>query len=273
MINGGSLMDSGSWLDILRTTADNIYVAVSEARLIGTGLENREYKHLLDEAAQNALVNTLQEQNVSTQLISEEGNVVIRGGGPVIIADPVDGTTNLGRGLPPAVTCLSVSDNYMFSGTLAAVVKNLYTGETYAAEPGKSVTLDNRPIKVATPQQARSALMSIDISKTPKLDRITPLLNTCRYIRMLGSSATELSLVASGNLDAHTDIRGTLRATDVAAALFLLTEAGGTYAVNGTIGGDFPLTKECVMELIAASNQPLLDELLALTKPATKAIA
>jgi myo-inositol-1(or 4)-monophosphatase len=266
-------MDSGSWLNILRMAAENIYGSVSEARLKGAGLENREYKHLLDYAAQSALVTTLQEQNVSTQLISEEGNVVICGGGPVVIADPVDGTTNLARGLPPAVTCLSVSDNCMFSGTLAAVVKNLYTGETYAAEPGKGTMLDGRPIKVAEPRQAHSALMSIDISKTPKLERVTLLFKTCRYIRMLGSSATELSLIASGNLDAHTDIRGTLRATDVAAALLLLTEAGGTYAVDGIVGGDFPLTKESVMELVAASNRPLLNELLAMTKSASEVVA
>ena len=266
-------MDSSGWLGLLHLAAENIYEAVSKARLASAGLENREYKHLLDEAAQRALVETLQGQSVSTQLISEEGNVVICGGGPVIIADPVDGTTNLARGLPPAVTCLSVSDNCRFSGTLAAVVKNLYTGETYAAEPGKGATLEGHPLKVATPRQARAALLSIDISKNPKLDRVTPLLNNCRYIRMLGSSATELSLVAGGNLDAYLDIRGTLRATDVAAALLLLTEAGGTYAVDGAVGGDFPLTKEATMELVAASNGPLLDELLALTKTAPGAPA
>jgi myo-inositol-1(or 4)-monophosphatase len=84
---------------------------------------------------------------------------------------------------------------------------------------------------------------------------------------MLGSSATELSLVASGTFDAHLDIRGTVRATDVAAALHILTEAGGTYATSGSVGADFPLTREATMELVAACNQQLLDELLALTKP------
>ena len=259
-------MDSPSWPGILRLAAENIYEEVSKARLRGAGLENRDYKHLLDDAAQRALVDTLQGQGVSAQLISEEGNAVIGGGGPVVIADPVDGTTNLARGLRPAVTCLSVSETGSLSGTIAAVVKDLYTGETYAAERGKRATLDGRPITVAAPRQARSALISIDISKTPKLDRATPMLDTCRYLRMLGSSATELSLIASGNLDAHIDIRGTLRATDAAAALTILTEAGGIYAVNGVVGGDFPLTKEAVMELVAASNGPLLDELLSLTK-------
>lgn len=259
-------MDSSDWLDILREAAENICTTVTEARLKGVGLETRDFKHLLDEMAQHALIETLKAKGISANLVSEEGNILIGGGGPVVIADPVDGTTNLARGLHPAVTCLSVSENGRHSGTLAAVVKNIYTGETYTAESEKVATLDGRSIRVAKPKQVRSALISMGISKTPKLDRITPLLNTCRYIRMLGSSATELSLIASANLDAHIDVRGTLRATDVAAALTILSGAGGVYAVDGAVGGDFPLTKETVMELVAASNRPLLDELLSLTK-------
>jgi myo-inositol-1(or 4)-monophosphatase len=255
-----------AWLGILREAAENIYAAVAEARTKGAGLENREYKHLLDEAAQNALIDTLQRGNVSVNLISEEGNATINGGGPTVIADPVDGTTNLARGIHPAVACLSVSEEGNQSTSLAAVIKNLYTGEIYAAEKGRGATLDDNPIRVAAPRQARSALITLDISKTPKLNRVTPLLNTCRYIRMLGSSATELSLIASGNIDAHLDIRGTVRATDIAAALLILGEAGGVYSVNGVTGGDFPHTKEATVELVAASNKPLLDELLTLTK-------
>jgi myo-inositol-1(or 4)-monophosphatase len=260
-------VDAGDWLKVLRLAADDIYSAVQDARRRGIGLENREYKHLLDEAAQCALIESLQRQQIAAQLISEEGNSVVCGGGPIVIADPVDGTTNLARGLSPAVACLSISENCMFSGTLAAVVKNLYTGETHSATRKCGATLDGRRINAAAPRLARSALISVDISKTPKLDRITPLLSHCKYIRMLGSSATELSLVASGTLDAHLDIRGTVRATDVAAALHILVEAGGTYAIGSSIRGDFHLTRETTMELVAASSPPLLDELLTLTKP------
>jgi fructose-1,6-bisphosphatase/inositol monophosphatase family enzyme len=259
-------VDSSSWITILREAADGICSAIAEARPRGMGLETRDYKHILDEAAQNALVDSLSSRGVSAQLISEEGNVLVGGGGPTVIADPVDGTTNLARDLRPAVTCLSVSENCFHSGTLAAVVKDIYTGDTYAAEPGKGATLNGCPIRIAAPRQARSALVSMGISKTPKLDRVAPLLNACRYIRMFGSSASELTLIASGGFDAHVDVRGTVRATDVAAALTILSEAGGVYAVDGAIGGDFTLTKETTMELVAASNRPLLDELLALTK-------
>jgi myo-inositol-1(or 4)-monophosphatase len=259
-------VDSSSWLKILREASEAICFAVAEVQPRGAELETRDYKHILDEAAQNALVDALSDQGVSAQLISEEGNVLIGGGGPTVIADPVDGTTNLARGLHHAVTCLSASGNGLESGTLAALVRDIYTGDVYAAEPGKGAKLNGCPIRVASPRQARSALVSMDISKTPKLDRVTPLLNACRYIRMFGSSASELTLIASGGFDAHVDIRGTVRATDVAAALTILNEAGGVYAVNSTIGGDFTLTKETTMELVAASNGSLLDELLALTK-------
>jgi fructose-1,6-bisphosphatase/inositol monophosphatase family enzyme len=259
-------VDSSNWIEILREATDCIFSAIAKAKLNSMSLEMRDYKHLLDEVAQNALVDSLRSRGVSAQLISEEGNVLVGNGGPTVIADPVDGTTNLARGLRPAVTCLSVSENGFHSSTLAAVVKDLYTEDIYTAEAGKGVTLNGCQIQVAAPRQVRSALVSIDISKTPKLDRITPLLNTCRFIRMFGSSASELTLIASGGFDAHVDVRGTVRATDVAAALTILDEAGGTYAVDGVIGGDFTLTKETTMELIAASNKPLLDELLALTK-------
>ncbi len=259
-------MDSGEWLPILREAAENIYSTVSQARRRGVGLETREYKHLLDDVAQSALISTLERLSVPAQLVSEEGDATICGGGSIIISDPIDGTTNIARGLPPAVTCISVSSNCNFSETIAAVIKDLYNGDTYTAEAGHGAKLNGEPIKVAVPRQTRASLISMDITKTPKLKRVTPLLNTCRYLRMLGSSATELSLVSAGTLDAHLDVRGTLRATDVAAALLLLTEAGGTYAVNGVIGGDFPLTRGATMELIATSNKPLLDELLTLTK-------
>jgi myo-inositol-1(or 4)-monophosphatase len=260
-------MESTRWLGVLRDAAEHIIAEVSQARLRGAGLEIRDFKHLLDEAAQSALIDSLTRGGVSAQLVSEEGNAVIGGGGPAtIIADPIDGTTNLARGLHPAVTCLSVSENGLLSGTAAAIVSDIYAGEAYTAEKGKGAFLEGKPIRVAAPNQKRLSLISLGFSKVPKLDRISPLLANYQYIRMLGSSATELSLVASGTLDAHLDIRGTLRATDVAAALTILREAGGTYVINGVIDGDLPLTKEYVMELIVASNRELLSELLDLTK-------
>jgi myo-inositol-1(or 4)-monophosphatase len=259
-------VNSSDWLAILSEAARAVAASVGEARGHGSGLELRDFKHLLDESAQTALVNSLMKSGVPSCLVSEEGDEVICGWGPVVIADPIDGTTNLSRGLRPAVTSLAVSTNGMQSGVEAAVVADLYTGDSYTAARDGGAAFNGVAIRVAKPRPARIAVTSLGMSKTPKLDRLTPLLNNALYLRMLGSSATELCLLAAGSTDAHVDIRGTLRATDVAASLLILSEAGGVYAVNRTVGGDLPLTRESKFELLAASSQPLLEELLPLTR-------
>jgi myo-inositol-1(or 4)-monophosphatase len=73
-----------------------------------------------------------------------------------------------------------------------------------------------------------------------------------------------LCYVADGTLDAHVDIRGILRNTDVAAALMILKETGGIYSINGEKGTDLDLSKMNTFELIAASNEVILDEITSL---------
>jgi fructose-1,6-bisphosphatase/inositol monophosphatase family enzyme len=66
-------------------------------------------------------------------------------------------------------------------------------------------------------------------------------------------------------MDAHVDLRGTLRVTDTAAGLLILKEAGGIYAIDGKPEGDIELTREATMKLIAASNPGTLEELMSKT--------
>jgi len=70
--------------------------------------------------------------------------------------------------------------------------------------------------------------------------------------------------VASGLIDAHVDLRGSLRSTDVAAGLLILKEAGGVYTVDGSVGGDLELRKETTLLLVAASSPGTLEEVLGL---------
>jgi fructose-1,6-bisphosphatase/inositol monophosphatase family enzyme len=48
-----------------------------------------------------------------------------------MVADPVDGTTNLARGLSPAVASISVSETGLQRGVIAGIVSNFFTGETF----------------------------------------------------------------------------------------------------------------------------------------------
>jgi myo-inositol-1(or 4)-monophosphatase len=70
--------------------------------------------------------------------------------------------------------------------------------------------------------------------------------------------------LASGVVDAHVDLRGSLRSTDVAAGLVILKEAGGIYRVNSSIGGDLELSRETTLRLVAASSPRTLEEIIEL---------
>ena len=105
-------------------------------------------------------------------------------------------------------------------------------------------------------------IVSMDISKNPRLEVIKHILNESDHIRELGCSAMSLSYLATGSLDLHLDIRGTLRITDVAAGLLILKEAGGAYAIDGDLFGNISLNRHTKLELVAASSNRLLQEAL-----------
>jgi myo-inositol-1(or 4)-monophosphatase len=63
-------------------------------------------------------------------------------------------------------------------------------------------------------------------------------------------------------VDAHVDLRGKLRITDVAAGLLILREAGGAYVTEGAPADDLELTRETTLKLVAASSQWSLEEIL-----------
>jgi len=255
------MTETPDWKTILRELVDNVQENVISSIPKRHSMPVNDFKRLLDDEAQEAIVDTLTENKVSAYLVSEEGDQVFGGGDYFIVADPVDGTTNLARGLQPAVTSISVSETETQGGVFAGIVVNLYTGETYFAEKGKGAMQDGWPLQTAAPTQYRNALVSMDLSKVPRLDALAPLINESRHIRAEGCSAVSLCHVAAGVLDAHVDVRGILRATDASAGLLILREAGGLYQVDGEPFGDFQLMKDTCFELAAASSPELMDEI------------
>jgi myo-inositol-1(or 4)-monophosphatase len=222
------------------------------------------FKNLLDLQAQEAITSILETYDVSARLISEEGDELFGDGEYTIIADPLDGTTNMARGLPPAVSAILVSENERLSGSVASIVMNLFSGDVYTADRGRGAFQNGNPIHSAKCIPLKNALLSIDISKNPRLELTSTLIKYNEHIRGLGCSAMSLCYVADGTLDAHVDIRGILRNTDAAAALMILKETGGIYNINGETGSDLDLSKMNTFELIAASNETLLNEITSL---------
>ena len=253
-------------LQELIETAESVREVTERTRAENHGRKPSELGRILDEAAQETIVGTLKRLGVSATMVSEEGDAIIGGGDQMLIVDPIDGTVNYSRGLRPASTSLAVSETGTFSGITAGVVMDLYTGEAFAAEAGKGATLDSKSIKTAPPFPSGEAIIAVDLSKRPRLDRVSGLLNAVEHNRQIGSTALSLCYIAAGRLDAHVDVRGLIRATDVAAALLILREAGGIYAIDGTPFGDLPVTRQTRMDLVAASSGWVFNEISGLIK-------
>lgn len=249
---------SPTWHDIL------LELVRSVRRRVRPLLEQRRHvpmerlKHLLDDSAQQAIVETLELSEVSARLISEEGDRIFGPGEYAVIADPVDGTTNLVRGLIPSVVSVSVGLESMQSSVFAGVVASIESDEVFFAERGRGATLNGEAISPAQPVSLRDSLLSVDISKVEDPTVFGPLIGISRHIRSGGCSAMGLCQVASGTVDAHVDHRALIRATDISAGLFILKEAGAVYSIDGRIGGDFPLTRNTRVSVVAASNKNLL---------------
>lgn len=250
-----------SWKTILQELSDSVLSEVYSVIHQRNTMPVQKFKALLDTRAQKAIVAKLSTLDVGLRLVSEEGDQVFGDGRYIIIADPVDGTTNLARGLSPAVTSISVSETDHQSGVIAGIVSNFFTGESFYAERGKGARLDGSPINVASHAMYRHGMIGMDVSKNPVSDRVGKLIGESRHVRQAGCSAMSLCNVAAGTLDAHIDLRGIVRATDISAGLLMIREAGGVYSVNGGLYGDLKLIRGTRVELVAASNQRLLDEI------------
>lgn len=263
-------MDSTSnrWIETLLEAADSVRAGVSPLLAEPGARPVQRFKDLLDQHAHAAVRDTLRRSRVSARLVSEEGEATLGRGRYTVTADPVDGTTNLARGLGPSVVSLSVSETPRQHGVLAALVMELETGAVYTAGRGGPAALDGREIRVAEPVPYAEGLISLDVSKMADPSGMLPLIAGARHLRSSGCAALSLCRVAQGVLDAHVDERGSLRATDASAGVFILKQAGGCWCVNGSLGGDFSLDRRSRFRITAASSRALLEEIQSLARSA-----
>jgi len=94
----------------------------------------------IDLAAENAIINTMKNHKISFTLISEESGVKEYDETPhkhFVTADPIDGTTNLMRGIPFYATSIAVSTKPTLDTVHTSLVADLAHDITYTAQKGK----------------------------------------------------------------------------------------------------------------------------------------
>ena len=227
---------------------------------------------LVDLAAEKAIVEVLQQSSISFTLVSEESGVREFGEAPqqcYVTVDPIDGTTNLVRGLPFYASSIAVSAEPILSAVYVGLVTDLFHDTTYTAQEGKGAYRDGEKIKPSALVSLEEAVIGLDLN-TYKVREIAPqltnLIQKTKHIRHFGANALELCYVADGTTDAFVDIRGKLRTTDVAAGFLIIKEAGGTITTPEGHALDIKLDPQQKIKFIAAGNTQIHKTILSLIK-------
>jgi len=227
----------------------------------------------VDLAAEKAIVEILRQHGVSFTLISEESGVKEFGEKPkqcYATVDPIDGTTNLVRGLPFYASSIAISTKPALSTVFAALVADLSHDTTYTALEGKGAYRDGKKITPSALTSLEEAVIGLDLNSY-KVKEIAPqltnLIQKTKHIRHFGANALELCYVADGLTDAFVDIRGKLRVTDIAAGFLIVKEAGGTITAPEGHALDVKLYPKQKIKFIASGNRQMHKTILSLVKP------
>lgn len=256
------------WLKLLLRCKDNVRRQITplikasqkSKSNFGIGAGGDPIKEI-DLVAEKAIIETLRESKISFTLISEESGTIEYGENSCenfLTVDPIDGTTNVTRGIPFFATSIAVSTRPALNTVHTALVADLFHNVTYIAQKGKGSYRDNRGISPSENIPLEEAIIGIDLN-TYKAEKIIPqltrLIKKTKHIRHLGANALEICYVADGTIDAFVDIRGKLRTTDMAAAWLILKESGAKITSPEGKPLDAKLTPQSKVAFIAASPQ------------------
>jgi myo-inositol-1(or 4)-monophosphatase len=238
---------------------------------LGKGAGGDQMKPV-DLAAERAIVDVLKKSVISFTLISEESGVMEFGETPekcYVTVDPIDGTTNLVRGLPFYASSIAISSKPTLSTVFAALVTDLIHESTYTALEGEGAYRNGNKIASSTFDSLGEALIGLDVNscKVKEIEsQLMDLIKKTKHIRHFGANALELCYVADGTIDAFIDIRGRLRTTDLAAALLIIKEAGGILTTPSGEVLDVRIDPKQTIKLLASGNSKIHKTILSLVK-------
>ncbi len=230
-------MEIEELLEISSEIKSAILTYISENADYGKILVRRErdVTRKIDMFAEKELEKALNSRNLCARIISEElgDHVFPKGGKPefTLVFDPIDGSTNAILGIPFFCSSIAYSpkvDHVTFDDIEASVVATIY-GKTFYAVRGENAFVDGKKL----PREVEGKTKQVLSIYTYGADSIPePLIQYQKeakkvVVRVLGSIAAEICLVAEGVIDTVIDVRGLISGYDIAGAALILKEAGG----------------------------------------------
>lgn len=215
-----------------------------------------------DQAVEKLIISLLQEKYPTHRFIGEEstaeGKKVEWTDAPTWIIDPIDGTANFVHSIPQTCVCIGLSINKQI---VVGVVHLPITGQTYSASKGSGAYCNDQKITVSKVKELKKSVVITEAgnSRDPqilatKMSNVHRVVEASHGVRMIGSAAVNLCMVASGSGEAYYEYG--IHIWDFAAAGIIFTEAGGL--LLDPAGGEVDFLSRRVM---GACNQEIADQL------------
>jgi len=225
---------------------------------------------LFDREAEDIIIEGLTESGLGFEVITEERPAFSTHLSPPyrIVIDPVDGSTNVMRGITIAgvsLAVLPIDAPISPEQVQWALVGELFSGTIYQAQHGSGAFCNGQRCHVSETTRLQDCLAGMnfdgrDLETLRKLIAVPPPLGK---VRRTGSSAMDIVYVASGAYDAYIDIGDVITAESFLAALSIVLEAGGI--VSDQYGKSLRYITSLTegFSLVAAGTRELHEAILA----------
>ena len=218
----------------LTKIADEVYSAYKELpkdfdRHVHVGMgASGSSTSAIDKFAEDAVLELLDADDIKLNVLSEEAGYIDRKADKTLVLDPIDGTLNCVRGIPFFSVSMAIGTKTM-NDCDEALIKNLFTGDTYYARRGGGAEMNGHRIGISKFNRDDSIfIMYNNKDSAPETDEVRKL---AAKARSFGAASLEMCMVAQGAAAALymncTKFNRMIRIVDIAASCLILREAGG----------------------------------------------
>ena len=211
-----------------------------------------------DIKTEKILLKILQNSYPNATYITEESEE-IRGDKEIIVIDPIDGTTNFIHGIP----FVGIVIGRVFEGEITdGIIFNPILNELYWATKGGGAWCNNKRLHVSNRDKMSNCIIGTSVPHANRgyknyLDEIDNIAKNCAGLRSTGSAAIDLSLVASGKIDAFW--QRNLKLWDICSGILIVNEAGGK--VTQPNGKDWTVDSSDILASNLFVHQQIVEKL------------
>lgn len=234
-------MNAGALLKQAQSAAASAARLLCDAFINDAGVRSHDGRDIKTEADLQAESLIKQELAASgIPIIAEESadHSPVSDGGLRWLVDPLDGTMNFSRGFPQCAVSIGLLDGL---NPVLGVVYDLCSGVCYQGIVGDrawSCAHDCstiKPLYVSSTAELQQAILASGFPVARSYDqhtlqRFIQQVQRFKKIRMIGSAAMSLAMVARGTFDAY--VEEDIMLWDVAAGLALVLAAGGKVRIE-----------------------------------------